>query len=536
VNASDVPEIDETPVRDNALTAIESLPKGARGAEVGTHLGRTARALVEIAAPRTLTLIDPWREDEGQDARPFAYTAPQADRDAQYAAVTTAFPDATILRQTSVEALCAMRDATLDWIWLDGNKQYDMILADLEQAVRIVRPGGVIAGGGWHWGAEMGRPVREAVGDIVARLDDAEVQQAGQFWSLTLPETVILRARPTDERFLIISTMKNESPYVLEWIAHHRAIGFTDFLIFTNDCDDTTDPILDRLEETGAAGGVLTHQVNTVLQRGPHKSALKWARDHVLRHKASWILIADVDEFINIRCTDGTIQGLMRVLGPETDVVSFPWKIFANGGVEAFRDKPLTAQFHICEPVPKRGGRKMRDVKTMFRKPEAMYHFGLHRPRVKDDWQDRIVWKSPTGEDISGRMNKGKTWTMKWDGCQDAAYMHHYPLRSMESYILKKNRGRANHINEDLGLEYWDKWNLIGGRDKSLTSGAPGFAQMLADLRSDRKIRQLHKKGVQWHRDQFAELMEEPRYRALWDEMKAREAASKKPRAEATDA
>jgi len=30
--------------------------------------------------------------------------------------------------------------------------------------------------------------------------------------------------------------------------------------------------------------------------------------------------------------------------------------------------------------------------------------------------------------------------------------------------------------------------------------------------------------------------MKEPRYRALWDEMKAREAASKKPRAEATDA
>ena len=59
MNASDVSEIDETPVRDNALTAIESLPKGARGAEVGTHLGRTARALVEIAAPRTLTLIDP---------------------------------------------------------------------------------------------------------------------------------------------------------------------------------------------------------------------------------------------------------------------------------------------------------------------------------------------------------------------------------------------------------------------------------------------------------------------------------------------
>ncbi|CTQ49251.1 glycosyltransferase family 2 protein [Jannaschia donghaensis] len=511
-------------MRKNALKMIETLPRSGRGAEVGTHEGRATRALVDVAAPVSLILIDPWAEDAEQDARPFAYTADQAERDAQFAAVTASFPDATIVRQPSTDALTALRDASLDWLWLDGNKQYDVVLADLEQAVRVVRPGGTIAGGGFHWGTEMGRPVREAVMDIAARLDGSVWQNEGQFWSLTLPDTVMLQGRPTDERFLIISTMKNEAPYILEWVAHHRAIGFTDFLVFTNDCDDTTDPILDRLEEITPAGGVLTHQVNTVLQRGPHKSALKWARDHVLRHKATWILIADVDEFIDIKLEDPTIQGLMRHLGPETDVVSFPWKIFGNGGVEAFKDKPLTAQFTSCEPVPKRGGRKMRDVKTMFRKAHAMYHFGLHRPRVKEDWQDRIVWKSPSGDDISAKMNKGKKWTMPWDGCQDTAYQHHYPLRSMESYILKKNRGRANHINEDLGLDYWDKWNMTGGRDKTLKSGVPGFAETLATLRADRKIRQLHKRGVQWHRDQFQDLMKEPRYQALWDALKARAA------------
>ncbi|SDY36579.1 Methyltransferase domain-containing protein [Jannaschia faecimaris] len=511
-------------LRKNGQKMIESFPKGARGAEVGTHEGRATRALIDIAAPETLILIDPWAEDAEQDARPFAYTADQATRDAQFAAVTDAFPQASIVRLPSTAALNGLRDASLDWLWLDGNKHYDVVLADLEQAVRVVRPGGIIGGGGFHWGKEMGRPVREAVMDIAARLDGAIWRNEGQFWTLSLPETVVLQGRPTDERFLIISTMKNESPYILEWIAHHRAIGFTDFLVFTNDCDDTTDPLLDRLEEVSPAGGVLTHQVNTVLQRGPHKSALKWARDHVLLHKATWILIADVDEFINVKLEDRTIQALMRHLGPETDVVSFPWKIFGNGGVQAFKDKPLTAQFHICEKVPKRGGRTKRDVKTMFRKPEAMYHFGLHRPRVREDWQDRIVWKSPTGADISSRMNKGKTWTMPWDGCQDAAYQHHYPLRSLESYILKKNRGRANHINEDLGIDYWDKWNMSGGRDKSLKDGAPGFAEILATLRADRKIRQLHKQGVQWHRDQFQELMKQPRYQALWDELKAREA------------
>ena len=53
----------------------------------------------------------------------------------------------------------------------------------------------------------------------------------------------------SDEIRLVISTMKDEAPYILEWIAHHRGIGFTDFLIYTNDCSDGTDLLLDRLAQ-----------------------------------------------------------------------------------------------------------------------------------------------------------------------------------------------------------------------------------------------------------------------------------------------
>ena len=48
---------------------------------------------------------------------------------------------------------------------------------------------------------------------------------------------------------LLVGIMKNEGPYVLEWVAHHLAVGFGNILIFSNDCDDQTDRILDRLDE-----------------------------------------------------------------------------------------------------------------------------------------------------------------------------------------------------------------------------------------------------------------------------------------------
>ncbi len=50
-----------------------------------------------------------------------------------------------------------------------------------------------------------------------------------------------------------VSMMKDEGPFVLEWIAHHLAVGFTDLVVYTNDCSDGTDDMLIRLEEMGLA-------------------------------------------------------------------------------------------------------------------------------------------------------------------------------------------------------------------------------------------------------------------------------------------
>ena len=45
---------------------------------------------------------------------------------------------------------------------------------------------------------------------------------------------------------VIVGCMKNEGPYIVEWVAYHRAIGIDNFLIYTNGCDDGTSEILDR--------------------------------------------------------------------------------------------------------------------------------------------------------------------------------------------------------------------------------------------------------------------------------------------------
>ena len=61
-------------------------------------------------------------------------------------------------------------------------------------------------------------------------------------------------------RILAVTTLRNEAPFIVEWVAHMRAIGVTDLLVYTNDCDDGTDALLAVL----AKHGILHHIIQDV--------------------------------------------------------------------------------------------------------------------------------------------------------------------------------------------------------------------------------------------------------------------------------
>jgi hypothetical protein len=48
-----------------------------------------------------------------------------------------------------------------------------------------------------------------------------------------------------------VTTQKNEGAFLLEWIAYHKIIGFTDIVILSNDCEDGSDEMLDHLSKSG---------------------------------------------------------------------------------------------------------------------------------------------------------------------------------------------------------------------------------------------------------------------------------------------
>ncbi|EPX81971.1 glycosyltransferase family 2 protein [Salipiger mucosus] len=320
-------------------------------------------------------------------------------------------------------------------------------------------------------------------------------------------------SRDTHGRRVILGCMKNEAPYILEWVAYHRAIGFDDFLIYTNGCEDGTTGLLDRLQ----AMGVLQHRENEDWTgNSPQQHALDRALDEPLIRDAAWIAHIDVDEFVNVRCGAGTLDDLFARV-PEATNIAMTWRIFGHNGVERLDDRFIIEQFETCAPKFCPKPHTAWGFKTLFRNIGAYAKISCHRPnKLAQGLEDRVKWVNGSGADMTAEaLRNGWRNSRKTIG-YDLVQLNHYALRSAESFLVKRQRGRALHVDRTIGLNYWVRMDWSGARDLTIKRNIPRVRAEYDRLMADPELRQAHEAGLAWHRAKAAELRADPTFADLY--------------------
>lgn len=315
-------------------------------------------------------------------------------------------------------------------------------------------------------------------------------------------------------RFLAVLTVRNEAAFLLEWLAHHQAVGFTDFLVFSNDCQDGTDRMLDRLDEMG--------HLRHVRNDGPYESggiqftALKQADKHKLVKQADWVLALDVDEFVNIHAGDGTLPDLLQAL-PDADAITLTWRLFGNADVVRYQDSPVTSTFTRCAPEIMHWPWRAAMFKTLFRNDGTYRKLGVHRPRSPVSRElDGFRWFDGEGRELDSQFKTKRLFSNYGRPNYAHVQLNHYPLGAMESYVLKADRGRAVHSDHLLDVDYWVERNFNTETDTSIERLADARGAQVATLMADPKLAKLHRKAVEWRKGRFLQLMQQEPYRALF--------------------
>ncbi|EIE52225.1 hypothetical protein C357_04357 [Citreicella sp. 357] len=302
---------------------------------------------------------------------------------------------------------------------------------------------------------------------------------------------------------VIVGCMKNEAPYILEWIAYHRAIGFDNFLIYTNGCDDGTTQILSRLDQLGLA----VHRGNDDWTgKSPQQHALDASLCEPVMQNADWIAHIDVDEFVNIRCGNGTLDDLFDQCQDATNI-AMTWRLFGHGGVTRVLNRPVIDQFVRCAPSYCPKPHTAWGFKTLFRNLGAYEKISCHRPnKLRQGFEDRVKWVNGSGRDMTAdALRNGWRNSRKTIG-YDLVQLNHYALRSADSFLVKRQRGRALHVDRSIGYNYWVRMDWSGARDVTIRRNLPRLREEMTKLMSDDTLRHWHDHGLAWHRAKAEEL------------------------------
>lgn len=297
-------------------------------------------------------------------------------------------------------------------------------------------------------------------------------------------------------RVTAVSMMKDEGPFLLEWVAHHLAVGFTDILVYTNDCSDGTDDMLIRLEELG----LVHHRRNDIPPgKRPQPSALSYAQREPVVTGSDWVLVFDADEFLCIKHADGSLDGMIsdaKELGANGVVIT--WRIFGSGGVQKWSRDPVTEQYtYAAPPMWNKGW----GVKTLFQFDPDYWVLGIHRPKIKKkhlttDFPDTVQWLNGSGRPMEDYF-KFRGWrsivrTVGYDWVQ----MNHYAVKSVDSYALRKLRGNVNFKKDKYNFDYWSLQDRNEVFDDSALRHSSRRQEIFLTLLTDPVLHELHSTAV----------------------------------------
>ena len=260
---------------------------------------------------------------------------------------------------------------------------------------------------------------------------------------------------------------KDEGPYLIEWVAHHRLLGINRIVIYNNDSSDGSDRLLDGM----ATAGLIEHRIwPSVAGRSAQRSAYG---DAAARCTTRWIMFLDLDEFF--APTDGgSIDAFLGRFAPDVSAIAMNWRVFGSAGLIERDDRPVIERFTQAAPLNHHVNRHCKTLAV------AAHLYGVDPHRVQ---LMRGRYVNAVGEDI----DPGRGFTPPR---HDNVQINHYVLKSRAEFEDKRRRGCVLRYPEDPARfshrdgPYFALHDLNDQEDSTLIATLPALRAEMARIES----------------------------------------------------
>lgn len=310
----------------------------------------------------------------------------------------------------------------------------------------------------------------------------------------------------------LITCLRDEGPFLIEWLAYHRAIGFDRFIIGANDCTDGSHDMLLRLAEMGEV--IYLPFSRDPAGKGPQYqfADLLAATGHI--KDGEWLAWLDMDEFLLVHRGDGTVQRLIRDLR-KADGIRINWRYFGVPPGVKWPGRQIHPDLCRCAPADfKLDGRLDHTTcKSLYRHRDGLAFF-WHAPI----YSAASLERQPDWRDGNGKAQRRRAWPRKRLKIQADlelvatsfvrhgwAQINHYATRHPAFAQMRRQRGLGSAYvptdptepsYQDFAARYSDAYfatfNQHSHHDSRILRHVPATDAQMERLLADGALRHWH--------------------------------------------
>jgi hypothetical protein len=273
---------------------------------------------------------------------------------------------------------------------------------------------------------------------------------------------VVLKKLVTFPYYLVVaSIIRNEGPYLAEWLEYHLLVGVQHFFLYDNDSTDRPRSVLCPYLRDGL--------VNYTQWPGIHQqlNVNAFVIQH-LRNISFWVAIIDVDEFI-LPMSNLSIGDTLRHFENVGSVILY-WLIYGSNG-QINRTSELVME-RFVDHVP--FGHRWNHIVKSIINPRLVRSMGSH---------EVTGWENPQNgfsSDCNG------TYILHWIPWElrhprhNCLRINHYWSKSFEEFVLKIERGQVANVSKRKRSEFNQFGRVFGNTDTTLKGYAKDVKRELS--------------------------------------------------------
>lgn len=319
-------------------------------------------------------------------------------------------------------------------------------------------------------------------------------------------------------RKVIFSSLKNEGPFILEWVSYHLSIGFDTVVIASNECTDGSHELLQALD----VRGVILHlpvPADAASDVPPQMRAEAFARHHNAFKEGDYVLWLDMDEFLVPPSNSPTVDAMIADMQARgADALLLNWRVMGDSGHRGLPNGFVLDEFVRCA---RNVSPLNREVKTLFAYSDRVKGLHVHQPLWKPEYFNEILLIDGAGQRLPdhylsrrSKLGAPRSGVTPRRGNSRLGRINHYCVRTRDLFALKQTRGlgffgsQSGEFLDRYSMEFFEQQNQNSRQNLDILRFKPGLLVIYSALLTDPKIATLHAAAVEKTLEKLAPRLE----------------------------